>query len=301
MALEEATRGRRPYPLPLKEGFSDSTEERIRNRRFRVRAQSLGRLAKPLMVVLSLALIALLSYLAIVQMKHLFFGTRYFEIRSIEVNGLNTVVRDDLLKFAHIAPGLNILTFDRSALRERLLQHPFVKEAEVSLRGMYTLKITVQERTPFMYVRSGTGFMEIAEDGVILTTEGFGEKEIPIITGLALNGKQAGDSLAEHDGFREARAWVASLSSPILAEISELNFASRHNPYIFLRTGIKLFPSGLDDLKNRFDYLRALLDNLKRNNVEPEYIDLRAPNEIVVKPRKPFRALEGSKQAVAGR
>ncbi len=298
---QDAVKARKPFSLPLKEGFSETTEERIRTRRFRLRVRSLGRLGKPLKILLSLGLIALLSYIAVVQMKHLFFGTSYFEIRAIEVEGLSAIARADLMRFANVAPGQNILTFDRQALQERILRHPWVKECRVGLAGMFTLRIAVVERTPFLYVKSGTAFLEVADDGVILMANGAGDKEIPIVTGLAVEEKQAGDSLADHDGFREAKTWVIGLPAPILAEISEINFTSIHNPYIFLRTGVKLFPRSLEDLRARFGFLRALLDNLRKNNVEPEYLDLRAPNDIVVKPRKPIRTIEGGKREVAGR
>lgn len=298
---QEAIKARKPFSLPLKEGFSDTIEERIRTRRFRLRVKSLGRLGKPLKILLSTVLIVGLSYLAVVQMKHLFFGTSYFEIRAIDVEGLSTLTRADLMKFANIAPGQNILTFDRQALQERILRHPWVKDCRVELAGLFTLRIAITERTPFVYLKAGTAFLEVAEDGVILATNGAGEKDIPIITGLDVAGRQAGDSLADHDGFREAKTWITELPGAILGEISEINFTSLHNPYIFLRTGVKLFPRGIEDLRHRFAFLRALLDNLRKNNVEPEYLDLRAPNDIVVKPKKPIRTSEGGKPSVAGR
>jgi len=298
---EEVSRARRAFSLSLKEGFSEVTEEKIRNRRFRLRTQTLGRLGKPLKVLLSMVLMAFLSYIAIVQMKHLFFGTSYFEIRSVELEGNSTIKREDLLRFSGLAPGLNVFSFDRQAIIDRLLQHPWVKSASVALKGLYTVKLTITERIPFLYAKANTSFFEISEDGVILSTDSFGEKEIPIITGLAVDGRQPGESLENNDGFREARSWVNELPAPMLAEFSEIDFSSIHNPYIFLRTGEKLFPSTLDDLKTRIGFLRALLDNLKKNNIEPAYLDLRAPNQIVVKPKKPFSTPERGKQEVVGR
>ena len=41
-----------------------------------------------------------------------------------------------------------------------------------------------------------------------------------------------------------------------------------------------------EDFKNRYVFLRALLDNLHKNNVEPFYLDMRANNDIVIRPKK---------------
>lgn len=241
-----------------------------------------------------------LSYLAIVQLKHLFFETSYFEIRGIEVQGLQILKREAILNLAGVAPAMNVLNLDRDEIRARLLTHPVIRDAQVELSGLNALRLKITERTPLLYAKAGTAFMEIADDGVILATDTYGERDLPIITGLLLDGKKVGDPLNDHDGFLEARTWVTNLGATALKGISELNFSNVQNPYLFLAGGEKVFPKNLEDFRERYVFLYALLDNLKKNNVEPDTLDMRAPNEIVVKPKKTRKSTEGSPRHGAG-
>lgn len=236
----------------------------------------------------------LLAYFAIMQLKHLFFETSYFELQKIVVEGNKRLKTEEVVKSSGITPGLNLLNLDRETLERRLKAHPHILFAKASLYGLYTLKINITERTPFMYAKVGTTFFEISEDGVILSTDGFGENDLPIITGLNLEGRREGDSLASNDGFVEASNWIKHLGTKILAGISEINFANIQNPYIYLLSGEKVHPKNLEDFYKRYNFLCTLLDNLRKNKVEPDYLDMRAPNEIVVKPKKLKRLGEGS-------
>jgi len=274
--------------------------ERVRSRGFRVRFQSLGRWARPLKMLGFLALMASLSYLAIVQLKYLFFGTSYFEIRDIAVEGASGISRDEVLRLAGVAPGTNVINLDREAVRRQLLMHPLIRDAAVELKGLCSVRLRINERIPMLYVKVGSSFLEISEDGVILSNTGMGERDLPIVTGLDMRDKDVGDSVAENDSFVEARTWVTQLGSGTLSDISELNFGSVQNPYLFLVTGEKVLPKSLEDFKERHAFLRALLDNLKKNNVEPEYLDMRAPNDIVVKPRRARNTMEGTPKPRAG-
>lgn len=280
--------------------MSDSVMDRVRSRGFRVRFQSLGRWARPLKMIGFLALIASLSYLAIVQLRYLFFGTSYFEIRDIAVEGASEISREEILRLAGVAPGTNVINLDRESVRRQLLMHPMVKDAAVELKGLYSVRLRVTERVPMFYVKMGTAFLEISEDGVILSNTGMGERDLPIVTGIEFPDKDVGDSVAEHDGFVEARRWVKQLGPGTLSDVSELNFASVQNPYLFLVSGEKVLPKSLEDFKERHAFLRALLDNLKKNNVEPEYLDMRAPSDIVVKPRRARNSTEGTPKPRAG-
>ena len=161
-----------------------------------------------------------------------------------------------------------------------------VKDASVELQGLNTLKINITERCPFIYAKFGVAFYEVSEDGVIINTEGMGEKDLPIITGLKLQDASLGTSIAHNDDFYTAKNWIKTLDEKILKQISEINFSKCQNPYIIMLTGEKICPRDAKDFKNRYIFLRALLDNLHKNNVEPFYLDMRANNDIVIRPKK---------------
>jgi cell division protein FtsQ len=223
--------------------------------------------------------------LSLIQLKHIFFGTSYFELKKIEVTGNSYLTKESVLKIAGIAPGLNVLLIDRDGIKRRLLLNSFIKTAEVKLEGLYNLRLVVEERKPFLYAKVGASFLEIASDGVVMSIKSSPDFNFPIITGLNLETSRPGDSLLDNDGFFTARKWINFLGSEILSQLSEINLFSLQNPYVYLLTGEKVFPRSLEDFKKRYLFLRALLDNLRKNNVEPIYLDMRAPSEIVVRPK----------------
>ena len=286
------------YHLPGK-NLPDSTREKLRQRKYRARLSNLSKVVDPLKNIGFFLLLISLGYLAVVQLRHLFFGTSYFEIKSIEVAGNKVLSREEVIKTSGISPACNVFLLDKDSLQKRLLQHPRIRKATADLQGLYTLQFKVTEREPVLYAKVGTAFYEISDDGVIISTESLGEKDLPIITGLKLDAFRAGESLKEDDAYFIAQNWIKNLDKKILSTISEINFSNPHNPYLYLISGEKVFPRNLEDLKKRYNFLRALLDNLRKNNVEPIYLDMRAPS-IVVRPRKKTGASEGSRGSVAG-
>jgi len=290
----------RAYVKPTRGSLPDASREKLRHRRYRSRLYNFSRLAKPLKAIGFALVIISLCYLAITQLRHLFFATSYFELKTIEVVGNSSVSRENIIKAAGVAPGLNIFFLDREAVKKRIVVDPVIKTVAVELDGLYNLKITVSERTPYLYAKVDTAFYEVAEDGVIINTEGLGELDLPLITGLNLHTNRAGDSLVGVDQFFTARNWIKTLGENIISEISEINFSSLQTPYLVLISGEKVFPRSLEDFKNRYDFLRALLDNLRKNNVEPIYLDMRAPSEIVVRPKKRTGASEENRGSKSG-
>jgi cell division protein FtsQ len=288
----------RAYRLPGR-NLPDATREKLRQRKYRARLSNLSKAIGPVKAIGFTLIIISLCYLAIVQLRHLFFHTAYFEIKTIKASGNITVAENDIIRTSGISPALNVFMLDKEAVRKRLLEHPKIKDAKVDLEGLYTLHLKIVERKPMMYAKVGSTFYEISDDGIVISTESLGDRELPIITGLKLQTIRSGDSLSEDDSFYIARNWVETLGGKILEKISEINFSNLQNPYLYLDSGVKVFPRSLEDFKKRYDFLRALLDNLRKNNVEPIYLDMRAPS-IVVRPRKKTGASEGSRGSVAG-
>ncbi len=282
---EDFSRTNRAYRKPLEQQLPEEARNKLRQKRYRSRLSNFSRLAGPVRALAFVLLIVSLCYLSITQLKHLFFNTSYFEIKNLEVVGNSALDRDYLLKTAGLAPGMKLFAIDRDAIRDSLLAEPLIKDVAIELEGLYTLRLKITERQPTLYAKVGIAFYEIAEDGVIISTEGMGDKDLPVITGLQLQTARAGDSLVSNDGYYIANTWVKSLGDRILRQISEINFSSLPNPYLVLVSGEKVFPRSVEDFKNRYDFLRALLDNLRKNNVEPFYLDMRAPSEIVVRPK----------------
>ncbi len=271
--------------MPTVQNLSAETKRKIRSKRSRAMLLSFSRILPKLKHIGFVLLTIFLLYIAISKLHYLFFKTSYFELKEFEVTGQELFSRESIIKDAGLAPAMNIFSINREQGAQKLLENPYIKTANLEFEGMYKLKIAIQERKANFYVKVGIAFYEISDDGVVLSTEGMGEKDLPIITGLNFSNVVAGDSLLSNDGFYIAKNWLNKLNENLLDKISEINFSSTQNPYIILLSGVKIYPKSVEDFKKRFDFLYALLDNLRENKVEPFYLDMRG-DHIVVRPKK---------------
>ena len=258
------------------QSLSAEVETKLRKKGYKKRVKTASEAIKPLKILGFLLIFASLSYLIITQLRYIFFSTSYFELKEFEVSGNKTLDRDYIIKKSGIAPAQNIFFLETDNVKQRLLEEPFIKNADIELSGLNTLKITITEREPFIYAKNGVAFYEISEDGVILSTEGMGDKDLPIITGLKLDDTIVGSTINKNDDFVTAKNWLEILEKKELKHISEINFSNYQNPYIIMLTGEKILPLSAEDFKTRYVFLRALLDNLRKNNVETFYLDMRA-------------------------
>ena len=167
--------------MPPGSGVSSRAGDRIRSRNFRIRFQNIRKLWRPFKITVSALLLIGLSYLAIIQLKYIFFETSYFELRQIEVTGIKRLDQESVIAISGAAPGMNILKLDRDEIALRIQQLPGVKSVEVNLSGLYTLRIKIEERVPFVYAKVGTRFFEISQDGYLISTESVTERDLPII------------------------------------------------------------------------------------------------------------------------
>ena len=268
------------------QSLSEEVRDRLRKKGYKRRLRIFSDVIAPMKILGFVLIFISLSYLIVTQLKYLFFQTSYFELKDFEVVGNTVLDSDYILKKAGIAPAQNVFSLETDEIRQRLLEEPLIKDIKVELSSLNSLRISVTERTPIIYAKKGIAFYEISEDGVILNTEGMGEKDLPIFTGLNLENTNIGDSIANHDDFFIAKTWLKNLGKNIFKEISEINLSTPQNPFIIMLSGEKIYPRSAEDMKNRFVFLRALLDNLQKNNVETFYLDMRALNDIVIRPKK---------------
>lgn len=271
--------------MPVKKDLSADSIQKLKEKRNKAFWQAVAAYIPHIKTAGSVLLIIFLLFLAINRLSYLFFKTSYFEIKEIEITGNNYFTDEYIIKTAGLAPAMNIFSIDRNDIAKKLLKEARIKDVGIEFEGMYKIKLQITERYPKVYVKTGLAFYEVSEDSVIINTEGMGEKDLPIITGVDLKDSELGDSLLKNDNYFLARKWLDALDKDIIENISEINFSSTQNPYIILFTGEKIYPKNLDDFKNRYDFLLTLLDNLRKNNVEPFYLDMRG-DHFVVCPQK---------------
>jgi cell division protein FtsQ len=88
-----------------------------------------------------------------------------FEVRRIEVRGVDRIDRDRIYAAALGQKDRSMLQVDIDSLRTDILALSWVKDARVSRQLPDTLVIDIVERTPHAVLRTGDGFVLIDETG----------------------------------------------------------------------------------------------------------------------------------------
>ena len=159
------------------QSLSEEVRDRLRKKGYKRRLRIFSDVIAPMKILGFVLIFISLSYLIVTQLKYLFFQTSYFELKDFEVVGNSVLDSDYILKKAGIAPAQNVFSLETDEIRQRLLEEPLIKDIKVELSSLNSLRISVTERTPIIYAKKGIAFYEISEDGVILNTEGMGEKD----------------------------------------------------------------------------------------------------------------------------
>lgn len=148
---------------------------------------SLDLVLKFILVILILALFSL----GLIFIHDFITQNAYFGVKTIDISGTATLTRSQLISQAKIEPGENVLAINLKTVRNRLVAHPWIRDAVVHRQIPSTLFISVVEEKA---IARG-----VLEDGsqVLLDMDGQPfkpyepEKEIltsklPMVSGLGL-------------------------------------------------------------------------------------------------------------------
>jgi hypothetical protein len=101
-----------------------------------------------------------------------------FNVRNIEINGLQHLSQDDIFEITEIDPDDNVLYLDIDLIQEKIELLPYVKSCQVTQIFPDTVKIDIVERVPFASLHLNSRAYAIDNEGVILSE--YKSLELPI-------------------------------------------------------------------------------------------------------------------------
>lgn len=216
---------------------------------------------------------------AIVGVPRLVREMRYFEVRAVEVSGLQLLAPHEVLRAAAIRDGQTVWD-DPAGWEGALESHPAIASARVSRRFPGTLRIRVEEKRAVAYV----------EDGSLTPVTGAGER-------LPIDPTRAPANLPIARGAEGAEVPVRVLSEAerlarldpgLLADVSEIRARDPEGRTLLLRhrKADVLLPAGA--AAARLAELRVVLADLDRTPAPGDAegvarVDLRFAEQVVVR------------------
>ena len=105
-------------------------------------------------------------------------------VRVIEVDGCQDVQPESIRRLTGVLKGDPLLKVDLKKVRQKVITHPWVKEATVVRELPDTLRISVKERIPRAVVL-GREFALVDAEGVVLSLHTSYPEGYPVITGIS--------------------------------------------------------------------------------------------------------------------
>lgn len=98
----------------------------------------------------------------------LMLEAEYFRVRTVDITGLTRLTREEVLYLLGITTETTSWQLDLPRMGTRLTHHPYIKSVVLRREFPQTLRVTVQERTPYLVVSSHDQRMLVDEEGVVL-------------------------------------------------------------------------------------------------------------------------------------
>lgn len=211
------------------------------------------------------------------------------QVRRIDVHGNVRLSSGDVQAIVDGLRGSNILTADLGGYRKRLMQSPWIADAELRRLLPSTVEVFVSERRPMGLCRLGSALYLVDPRGMLIDEFGpqYSEFDLPIIDGLART-PNGGQPVID-----EARAALASRVIDAVAprkdlarRVSQIDVSDAHDAVVLLETDGALLHLGEDKFLERLQSYVDLAPALRQRVPQIDYVDLRFDERVYVRPAK---------------
>lgn len=216
-----------------------------------------------------------------------------FNIKQINVDGINKLTREEIISYSQVQLDVNIFKIHKANTIEKIQEIPYVEVASITRELPSTLKITIKERVPQYIIEIANGNAYIDSKGYIMEISQ--EKlPLPILLGYETSIESIIDfqntkKLSDEDCKKIEvinKVFEAAKNNEILTYITSINITNIDDIILNLDTEQKQAYFG--DCSNanlRILYLKKILEE-EKGRIGEAYIN---GNIYTLKPKPYFR------------
>lgn len=267
---------------PRKNRYKKKTPEKNPARTFR---RTLGMAFKS--IFLALAMVGM--SLVFIFIHDLLTQCRYFSLEKLEVSGGQRLSVEEILETAEIQKGVNLVSLNLRAVRNRLLAHPWIAEADVRRTFPDQIAIRIREQEPLAVLNFGKQFL-INRDGVIFKEAQPDEIScLPVLSGMDYTDWQIPDT-SESPVFSSVMKILQLGDSPdgILpnARIKTIHVDREMGVTLETEGSVRTVKLGYGLYSEKYRRLEKIYTWIGQDDAVPfiEELDLRNPERIVARP-----------------
>lgn len=215
---------------------------------------------------------------------------------ELDVRGLGIVPKEQIRRAAGITDTSVLASLDLLAIREKILQNPYIRDVELMRDPPRTLQIDVVERRPIaMLINVQSRDWLLDEDGYVLPAPGpaagsIAAQDLPVITGVdaKLGRLTPGVRVLERrvqKGLQTLRD-IRAIDAKLLYLFSEISLEHRRDLVLYtMEGGVPVILGQAERLPEKMKAFRAFWENvaMKYDPASLEYVDLRWREQVVTR------------------
>jgi cell division septal protein FtsQ len=277
---------------------STPADKRFRRSHVKPSGRRRSRLRQAWLILRVLALTGLAGYGAWRGVS-LVAHSQALQVAHITVTGLQRLSPGEVLALLEGLRGRNILGVDLLEWQARLLASPWVDE--VTLRRVLpsTIEVRVHERRPMAVGRIGNGLYLIDAQGVVMDEFGpaYADLDLPVVDGVA--GRVDGRTVVDPARAALAARVIAALAArpDPRPRVSQIDVSHPHDAVVMLEGDTTLLRLGDEDFAERLQQYVDLGAALRERVAAIDYVDLRFPERLYVRPARGSAMAPVSRQA----
>lgn len=214
---------------------------------------------------------------------------RYAVLTHVKISGMRYLDVPRIQRQSTLREGQDLLALDFDAVRRHVLEDPRIQDAQVRRCGLRGIEVRVTERVPALVVANGEPW-EIDTSGVLLAPLQRGVvADVPLLTGADLSRVEPGTKIRTPE-VQRGLAWAVVLSDNALqlaGQVSELDVSEPRTTRLVLMNGIRVVAPAWPVSARQLSGLRATLLDLQRKGMMPAEVDLRFPDQVIVRDAQP--------------
>ena len=190
----------------------------------------------------------------------------YLKADKIYVTGEKQLSKQDVLKQAKAAPGINILAANLGVVRKRLLAHPDIIAADVGRVFPKTLYINIEEHQPLAIVDFENRYVMNTQGEIYKKYNGAEPAGLPLVTGLSFSdfGKDTGRKPNPHRAVMQ----ILKLAPHDRVEcfegtIKEIHVDRQMGITLYMQEPDRVIKLGYGDYREKLNTLHAVLKHME--------------------------------------
>lgn len=209
------------------------------------------------------------------------FFSPLLHVREVKVTGARFTGEEEVIE----ATGLlgaerNLLLLGTDTIADRIEELPWIASADVDRMLPGTVRVRVKERSPALLLSIGAARWTIDAHGYVLAT-GEATEGLPVLAGVEVGDIEPGLRLVTEEAVAALKVY-RGLPKTLKRRVSGLFAPTVERVSFSLVEGTVIRYGAAEDIHDKNEVLKVLLDRLRSEGRAVAYIDVRVPTSPAV-------------------